>query len=83
MKLSTQVFLSLLAAVHLADAAGSETDVAYLGPKGSYSDQAATEYASRAGLTGTTPLGTIALIAQSVRDGRVQYGLLIALPRVR
>jgi prephenate dehydratase len=76
MKLSTWVWLGLLTALGLTRAGASETDVAYLGPKGSYSDEAASEYASRAGLTGTTPLGTISQIAQSVRDSRVRYGLL-------
>jgi len=70
------VLSALLAALYLTRAAASEATVAFLGPKGSYSDEAATEYASRADITGTTPLPTITEIAQFVRDGRVQFGLL-------
>jgi prephenate dehydratase len=76
MKPGPLVLLTLLAVLHLTGAVASENSIAFLGPKGSYSDQAASEYASRAKLTGTIPLGTITQIAQSVRDGRVQYGLL-------
>lgn len=73
---SAPVLLSLLAALYLTRAAASEASVAFLGPKGSYSDEAATEYASRADITGTTPLTTITEIAQFVRDSRVQFGVL-------
>jgi prephenate dehydratase len=73
---SAPVLLALLAALHLTRAAASEGKMAFLGPKGSYSDEAATEYASRAHLTGTTPLTTITEIARFVPDGRVQFGLL-------
>ena len=70
------VLFALLAALSLTRAAASEASVAFLGPKGSYSDEAATEYASRADITGTTPLTTMTEIVQFVRDGRVQFGLL-------
>jgi prephenate dehydratase len=73
---SAPVLLALLAALHLTRAAGSEVTMAFLGPTGSYSDEAATEYASRTGLRDTTPLATITEIAQFVRDGRVRFGLL-------
>jgi hypothetical protein len=73
---SAPVLFSVLAALYLTRAAASEASVAFLGPKGSYSDEAATEYASRADITGTTPLTTITEIAQFVRDSRVQFGLL-------
>jgi len=76
MKPGPLVLLTLLAVLHLTGAVASENSIAFLGPKGSYSDQAASEYASRAKLTGTIPLATITQIAQSGRDGRVQYGLL-------
>jgi prephenate dehydratase len=76
MKPGPWILLTLLAVLHLPRAVASENSIAFLGPKGSYSDQAASDYASRAESSGTTPLGTIAQIAQSVRDGRVQYGLL-------
>ena len=76
MKPGPRLLLTLLAVLHLTGAVASENSIAFLGPKGSYSDQAASEYASRAKLTGATPLGTITQIAQSMRDGRVQYGLL-------
>ena len=61
------------------DDGGSEAtlhgDLAYLGPKGSYSDEAAGKYASRAHLD-TSALSTISEIAQSVAESRVQFGLL-------
>jgi prephenate dehydratase len=72
----SQVLLSLVAAVCLSGAAASENRIAFLGPKGSYSDQAASEYVSRANLAGATPLDTITQIALAVRNGQVQYGLL-------
>jgi prephenate dehydratase len=73
---SAPILLALLAALHLTSAAASEATMAFLGPRGSYSDEAATEYASHAGLTATTPLAAITEIAQFVRDGRAQLGLL-------
>jgi prephenate dehydratase len=72
----SRVLLSLVAAVRLSSAAASENGIALLGPKGSYSDQAASEYVSRADLAGATPLDTITQIALAVRNGQVQYGLL-------
>ena len=72
----SRVLLSLVAAVRLSSAAASENSIAFLGPKGSYSDQAASEYVSRADLAGATPLDTITQIALAVRNGQVQYGLL-------
>jgi len=72
----SQVLLSLVAAVCLSGAAAPENRIAFLGPKGSYSDQAASEYVSRANLAGATPLDTITQIALAVRNGQVQYGLL-------
>src|SRR5437879_2380328 len=73
---SAPVLLALLAALYLTRAAASDATVAFLGPKGSYSDEAATDYASRADITGKSPLTTITEVAQFVRDGRVQFGLL-------
>jgi prephenate dehydratase len=66
------VFTALL----VARVAAVEPNLAFLGPKGSYSDEAANEYASHAHVTGTIPLKTITEIAEAVRDGRVQFGLL-------
>src|SRR5438445_2898000 len=76
MKPGPRVLLTLLAVLRLPGAMASENSIAFLGPKGSYSDQAASEYVSRADLAGTTPLDTITQIALSVRNVRVQYGLL-------
>ena len=76
MKPGPRVLLTLLAVLCLPGAVGAENSIAFLGPKGSYSDQAASEYASRADLAGSLPVDTIAQIALSVRNGRVQYGLL-------
>jgi prephenate dehydratase len=50
-------------------------DLAYLGPRGSYSDEAAGKYASRAHLD-TSALSTISEIAKSVGESQVQFGLL-------
>src|SRR6201984_3238264 len=52
------------------------SDLAFLGPKGSYSDEAASKYVSRAHLDSTTTLTTITEVAQSVGEGRVGFGLL-------
>jgi prephenate dehydratase len=76
MKPGPRVLLILLVVLHLSGAVASENNIAFLGPKGSYSDQAASEYVSRAGLASSTSLDTISQIALSVRTGRVQYGLL-------
>ena len=57
MKPGPWILLTLLAVLHLPRAVASENSIAFLGPKGSYSDQAASDYASRAELSGTTPLG--------------------------
>ena len=73
---SAPVLLSLSVALYLTRAAASEASVAFLGPKASYSDEAATEYASRADITGTTPLTSITEIAQFVRDNRIRFGVL-------
>ena len=76
MKPGPRVLLTLLAVLRLPGAVAAENSIAFLGPKGSYSDQAANEYVSRADLAGSLPLDTIAQIALSVRNSRVQYGLL-------
>jgi hypothetical protein len=47
MKPGRVVLLSLVAVLHLPGAVASENRIAFLGPKGSYSDQAASEYVSR------------------------------------
>jgi prephenate dehydratase len=70
------VLLTLLAVLGLPGAVAAENSIAFLGPKGSYSDQAASEYVSRADLAGAIPFGTITQIALSVRNEQVQYGLL-------
>jgi prephenate dehydratase len=76
MKPGLRVLLTLLALLRLPGAVASENSIAFLGPKGSYSDQAASEYVSRSDVAGTIALDTITQIALSVRNGRVQYGLL-------
>ncbi|MGA7130361.1 MAG: prephenate dehydratase domain-containing protein, partial [Chthoniobacterales bacterium] len=68
--------LAVFGALLLTQIAASASDLAFLGPKGSYSDEAATIWASRDHITGTLPLSTISSIAESVRDGRVEFGLL-------
>jgi prephenate dehydratase len=52
------------------------SDLAFLGPKGSYSDEAASKYIFRAHLNSTTALSTITEIAHSVAESRVEFGLL-------
>jgi prephenate dehydratase len=76
MKLGPRGLLILFTVLRLPGAVASENSIAFLGQKGSYSDQAASEYVSRADLAGATPLDTITQIALSVLNGRVQYGLL-------
>jgi prephenate dehydratase len=70
------ILLAVFGALLLTQMAASASDLAFLGPKGSYSDEAATISASRDHITGTLPLSTISAIAESVRDGRVEFGLL-------
>lgn len=83
MYISSRNLLVVLSALNLTGAPGglaSEAtlhgDLVFLGPKGSYSDEAASQYVSRGHLDSTTPLTTITEIAQSVGDGRAQLGLL-------
>jgi hypothetical protein len=66
------VLLTLLAVLRLPGAVAAENSIAFLGPKGSYSDQAASEYVSRADLAGAIPFGRISQIALAVRNGQVQ-----------
>jgi prephenate dehydratase len=68
--------IAVLGFLFLTPAAALAADLAFLGPKGSYSDEAAKEWASRESISGTLPLNTISEIAESVRDGGEQYGLL-------
>jgi prephenate dehydratase len=72
---STIRILYLFAAVQVTHATASEVNLAFLGPRGTYSE-VANEYASRVGLFETSPMTTITQIAQSVVDGSAQYGLL-------
>jgi prephenate dehydratase len=62
--------------VGLASEATLQGDLAFLGPKGSYSDEATSNYVSRAHLNSTIAFTTITGIAKSVGEGRVQFGLL-------
>jgi prephenate dehydratase len=62
--------------VGLASEATLQGDLAFLGPKGSYSDEAASNYVSRAHLNSAIAFTTITGIAKSVGEGRVQFGLL-------
>lgn len=64
--------LALLLTSSLASAASLE----YLGPKGTYSDQAAQLYAAQAGLTVGQALPTITAISTAVAAGQSQYGLI-------
>lgn len=75
MNISSGVLWVVLCALYLPGTILA-SDLAFLGPKGSYSDEAASKYVSRAHLDGTTALTTITEIAQSVGEGRVQFGLL-------
>jgi hypothetical protein len=69
MKPGPRVLLILLPVLHLSSAVASENNIAFLGPKGSYSDQAASEWVSRAGLASSTSLDTITQIALAVGTG--------------
>ena len=83
MTISSGVLWAVLGALYLsggpvglASEATLQGDLAFLGPKGSYSDEAASDYISRAHLHSTISLTTITGIAKSVGEGRVQFGLL-------
>ena len=83
MNISSRTLLAVFSALNLTGAqvglaseATLHTDLFFLGPRGSYSDEAASQYVSRAHLDSTIPLTTITEIAQSVGDGRAQLGLL-------
>jgi prephenate dehydratase len=74
MNITSGVLCAVLGALYLPGTAIA-SDLAFLGPKGSYSDEAASKYVSRAHQDSTTALTTITEIAQSVGEG-VQFGLL-------
>jgi prephenate dehydratase len=83
MNISSGVLLAVLGALYLlgepvalASEATLHGDLGFLGPNGSYSDEAASKYVSRAHLDSTTAFSTITAIAQSVGEDRVQFGLL-------
>ena len=74
---------TFLGALLLTRVAAFAADLAFLGPKGSYSDEAANKCVRMSGssslpghTTGTLPLNTISEIAEFVRGDRVQFGLL-------
>lgn len=75
MNISTRALLAALGALNLIGTAFA-SDLAFLGPRGSYSDEAASKYISRAHLDSTIALTTITEIAQSVGEGRAKFGLL-------
>jgi prephenate dehydratase len=75
MNITSGVLCAVLGALYLPGTAIA-SDLAFLGPKGSYSDEAASKYVSRAHQDSTTALTTITEIAQSVGERRVQLGLL-------
>jgi prephenate dehydratase len=83
MNICSRALLAVLGALNLtggpvvlASEATLHRDLVFLGPSGSYSDEAASQYASCAHLDSTIPLTTITEIALSVGDGRAQLGLL-------
>ena len=65
-----------LVALQTFHAAAADNRLAFLGPEGTYSAQAALEYVSRTGLGGVIPLKSITEIAESVTHGQTPYGLL-------
>ena len=75
MNISSRALLAVLSALSLTGIAFA-SDLVFLGPRGSYSDEAASQYVSRAHLDTTIALTTITEIAQSVGEGRAQFGLL-------
>jgi hypothetical protein len=83
MNISSGVLWAVLGALYLpgdligrASEATLHGDLAFLGPKGSYSDEAASKYVFRAHLDSTTALTTITEIAHSVGESRAEFGLL-------
>jgi prephenate dehydratase len=75
MKISSRALWTVLGSLSLT-ATTSANDLAFLGPKGSYSDEAASKYVARAHLDGTAALTAITEIAKSIGEGRAQFGLL-------
>ena len=75
MKISSRALWTVLGALSLT-ATAFANDLAFLGPKGSYSDEAASKYVARAHLDGTAALTAITEIAKSIGEGRAQFGLL-------
>ncbi|GGL17518.1 prephenate dehydratase domain-containing protein [Deinococcus radiotolerans] len=66
-------FLTLALALSVTASAAS---LAFLGPKGTYSDQAATQYAAAHDLTVGTVYPTITAVGQAVVAGETPYGLI-------
>ena len=66
------ITLALLLTSSLATAASLD----YLGPRGTYSDQAAQLYAAQAGLTVGQALPTITAGSSGVATGHSQYGVI-------
>ncbi|MBB6097167.1 prephenate dehydratase [Deinobacterium chartae] len=67
----------MISTVLAVSGASLAADLAYLGPRGTYSDQAAALYASsHPGLDRTVPLSTITEVATQVAEGKMPYGLL-------
>ncbi|GGB76442.1 prephenate dehydratase [Deinococcus soli (ex Cha et al. 2016)] len=66
-------FLTLALALSVTASAAS---LAFLGPKGTYSDQAATQYAAAHDLTVGTVYPTITAVGQAVVAGETPFGLI-------
>ena len=75
MNISSGVLWAVLGVLYLPGTILA-SDLAFLGPQGSYSDEAASKYIFRAHLNSTTALSTITEIAHSVAESRVEFGLL-------
>ena len=75
MDISSRALLAVLSALNLTSTAFA-SGLVFLGPRGSYSDEAASKYISRAHLDSTIALAAITEIAQAVGEGRAQFGLL-------
>lgn len=58
-------------------AAATSAELGFLGPRGTFSDQAAETYRrATPAVTATVPFDTITAIAQALRDGRIATGII-------
>lgn len=71
---------AIVLAVLLAAGVAHADELAFLGPRGTYSEQAADQYSNRVrGFDKTVPMDTITAVWRVVQDGRIQRGIIPAV----